>query len=265
MTDYRSFKQTMILKQQEKVIPASVNISGKEVPVLDLDGAVKSVEEIRSVQGSGEWQKKTDYTFPSGHFVVLDTKPVPNSKKTAVRFSFRLNVPFPVLMGAMSADPAHEFKVGEELPDHHKDEYVKSMQVVKVLPNKDLVFKMHMTLPWLARWMTGLPEVIYLLERIEFDYPNHGEVSFVQTPYDFEKGVALEKVGMMGFKMYNCSPDPEDPEKTRLTIYETHELGIFSSNQMLIQMNAWPVDLVGRYIKTKLGTRPLPAVIAPCM
>jgi hypothetical protein len=42
-----------------------------------------------------------------------------------------------------------------------------------------------------------------------------GQVLFVQTPYDFKKGVALEKLGMMGFKQFHMSADPDDPSKSR--------------------------------------------------
>lgn len=42
-----------------------------------------------------------------------------------------------------------------------------------------------------------------------------GQVLFVQTPYDFQKGAALEKLGIMGFKQFHMSADSEDPNKSR--------------------------------------------------
>lgn len=215
MTDYKLFKQTMLIKKAAAEDPAPpVRIVGKDIKdFIDFEVAVDAIAEIRRAEG--EWKHAGDMSFPQkgGHVLQLETRPVPNSKKTACRFSYQINLPYEQFKVAMCADqPDRVWKVGEIMPEQLLSDVVKEMSIVKILDNGDIVFRLQMELPWLARWMTGIPSEIYILERVVY---KPDEVLFVQTPYDFKKGAALEKLGIMGFKQFHMSADSEDPEKSR--------------------------------------------------
>jgi len=169
MTDYKLFKQTMLIKKAAAEDPAPpVRIVGKDIKdFIDFEVAVDAIAEIRRAEG--EWKHAGDMSFPGkgGHVLQLETRPVPNSKKTACRFSYQINLPYEQFKVAMSADqPDRVWKVGEIMPEQNLSDVVKEMSIVKILDNGDIVFRLQMELPWLARWMTGIPSEIYILNRV---------------------------------------------------------------------------------------------------
>jgi hypothetical protein len=90
MTDYRTFKQTMLIQKQDRVPTPSINVKGKNLTTIDMDGAMDGIHDLRV---EGEWSRAGQIMI-KGHSITLDTKPIPGGKKKACRLSYQLAMPY---------------------------------------------------------------------------------------------------------------------------------------------------------------------------
>jgi hypothetical protein len=71
--------------------------------------------------------------------------------------------------------------------------------------------------------------------------------------------LAVWQVGVIGVKMFNMCPDPDDRVKTRITALETHEMGFFKVGGPG-QLYAWlyPVSCTPRHSECTVPSLSLP-------
>ena len=110
-----------------------------------------------------------------------------------------------------------------ELPTYM--EMFQSSEVVHDWGPEDCVFKRKNNFPWAMRYVMAVPDFLYVRVVIKFNWPAEGMHSLALIPYDIEKNVCAEKIGILKLKAGSVVDDPEDEDGCIFTMLDSLDAG----------------------------------------
>mmetsp|Transcript_28168 Transcript_28168/g.65768 ORF Transcript_28168/g.65768 Transcript_28168/m.65768 type:complete len:333 (-) Transcript_28168:359-1357(-) len=217
MGEFLAFKGTMLYKRKEKMNQgsSSINISGKNVTVIDLDGVMGTLSELQNVQDQKGWEQVAQ---DKSLQITMDIKKSDTEKD--VRYArFRINIDMPIEQSRECFGPDVPIETSKEWT---LSDYVKDFSLVREMAPCDWIFKMEFSFPWIVRYIMNMPLEMHLRVKMKMDYPAAGDMSWVEAPYDISTNSCLEAQGPMKVRAWVAHQDPADDQKTVLTMLEKH-------------------------------------------
>uniref|UniRef100_A0A7S0VZN7 ADP-ribosylation factor-like protein 2-binding protein n=1 Tax=Hemiselmis tepida TaxID=464990 RepID=A0A7S0VZN7_9CRYP len=246
MGEFLAFKGTMVYKRKEKMnaAAASLNIDGKKVPVIDLDGVMGTLGDLQGAQGDEGWDRVAHDAVLQ---IVLDMK---KSDKEDARYArYRIALDMPVDQARDCFGPDVPIETSKEWT---LSEYVKDFSLVRENAPCDWVFRMEFSFPWIIRYLMSMPQEMHLRVKMRLDFPSPGDISWVEAPYDIKTNSCLESQGVMRVRAWVMHSDPSDDKKTILTMMEKHpgKGSWLMPDAQLINTVAWPQQNCRKFKKS---------------
>merc|ERR1719265_2617251 len=103
---------------------------------------------------------------------------------------------------------------------------MREVTLVKDYGPNDHVVQVTMSIPWAIKYIMSLPEEMSMRIVSRENWPEPGDYAYAILPFDLEKNVAVEEMGMLKMKTGVISAHPSDPEKSMLTGCDLFNLGM---------------------------------------
>lgn len=217
------------------------NLKMMDVGVVDVADCMEKIQKLRGIgeQGDG-WEQIVNE--PTGAIFMK-----PDGNDRAIRCTIELDV---------TADQAIDmFTTLDEEALTWMDR-TTSRKKVKDWGPEDCVIETKLDVPWAMKYLTGIPETIYLRFIQKRNWPNQGDHAYCCIPYDMEKGQCCDQVGMLKIKSGVISPHPENPDKCILVSLDSMTPGMmmpdFALKAMMKSKATGPVkDMIVKFKKSQ--------------
>jgi len=201
LADFEAFKAAMLAK---KAVQGSGGIvHGAIKGIIDVAEVMQKTAVLRQAISEAEgWVQRVDE--PNCQFYTKAME----SGATSLRYTIEMELP-PHLAFDMSINWSPE---SEQWRDKMQD-----ITVVHDFGPNDKIINIRMAIPWAVRYITSLPETMAVRCVSRENWPEPGDYAYAIIPFDLEKNMAVEEIGMLKIKSGVISPHPTDPKKSLVT------------------------------------------------
>jgi hypothetical protein len=241
LSDFESFKRTMIAKKAALAQPAPAELQGLRAVLQPTDVLDRTAELTQAANEAEGW---VNLVNEAG--CVMYTKPG-SDNATYLRYTFSIDLP---------VDQALDMSINYTPESMNWREHTKSIEIVRENGPDDKIVKMEPQIPWAMKYIMNLPSVMHVRTLQRRDFPEAGSHAYCVLPFDPDTDCCVESLGHMKVKTGVLSADPNDPSKTLLTGMDLADLGYipnFALGYIIKKMSIPTIETMAKKYKKYKG------------
>lgn len=232
LSDFVEFKGSMLAKKREMAGEGNIAFN-EHIQVFDVPEVLDRIQNMNA-EGTdlAGWDQLINETHTAAW--MKKTEGAGTLMRTTIHVPLK---PAEFIEMMTTRDP--------EFPTYM--EMFQSNEVVHDWGPEDCVFRRKNNFPWAMRYVMAVPDFLYVRVVTKSNWPEEGMHSLALIPYDIEKNVCAEKMGILKLKCGSAVEDPEDEDGCIFTMLDSLDQGYVPDFALKM---LWKNTMVSMLLKT---------------